>query len=390
MQYFFILGTNPALSIAELSAKLNFDKKQVILGNGVLFVTLDQEIVANELIRELGGTIKIGQIVASGKRNDKGLVELLSALAEPKEAGKYCFGFSSYLRNFNAKPIAMSFKTALKEKGIGARWVVSREAVLSSVVVETNKLITNGWDINLFEVNGEVYVGRTLVVQPFKELSSRDFGRPSRDDHSGMLPPKLAQIMINLARGSKEETILDPFCGSGTVLSEALLMGYQKVQGSDLSEKAVADSIDNCQWILSGIKNQESRIKIEKNSATELSKKHQDNSVSAIATEPFLGPQRGEVNVREVVSELELLYAKSINEIHKVLKPGARAVMVWPVFKTKQDRIFMSTKIAGKLKIIPAIPEWLLNDAVKLTNRKTIVYGREGQKVWREIVILEK
>ena len=58
------------------------------------------------------------------------------------------------------------------------------------------------------------FLGQTLVVQPFKVLSKRDFGRPARDDHSGMLPPKLAQIMINLARRNDDistKTILDPF-----------------------------------------------------------------------------------------------------------------------------------------------------------------------------------
>ncbi|MEI8360571.1 MAG: DNA methyltransferase [bacterium] len=389
MQYFFILGTNAALSVAELMAKLKFNKNQVIVGSGVLFYTTDEILNVNELITGFGGTIKIGQIVASGKRNDKALIEVLTELAEPKDTGKYCFGFSSYLRNFNPKPVAMAFKTALKTKEISARWVVSREPTLSSVVVETNKLITNGWDVNLFEVNGEVYIGRTLVVQPFKELSNRDFGRPSRDDHSGMLPPKLAQIMINLAQCPKDEALLDPFCGSGTILTESLLMGYKKVIGSDLSVKAVADSINNCEWILSGTKKAKA-FEIKNISATELSGQHKNDSIMAIVTEPFLGPQRGEVNVRVVVSELEALYAKSIKEFYKILKPSGRVVMVWPVFKTKQDRIFMSTKIAGLFKIKPAILDELSSEAVKLTNRKTIVYGRDGQKVWREIVILQK
>ena len=87
-------------------------------------------------------------------------------------------------------------------------------------------------------------------MQPFKDLSRLDFGRPARDDFSGMLPPKLAQIMINLAQVQNPEAlIIDPFCGSGTILSEALLMGYKDLLGSDISPKAIADTYKNISWI---------------------------------------------------------------------------------------------------------------------------------------------
>jgi len=42
----------------------------------------------------------------------------------------------------------------------------------------------------------------------------------------GMLPPKLAQMMINLSLGN---TIYDPFVGLGTVLIESVHMGNNRV-----------------------------------------------------------------------------------------------------------------------------------------------------------------
>jgi len=69
-------------------------------------------------------------------------------------------------------------------------------------VVEQNKLIESGIEFCLIVDKNRVFLGKTLVVQPFKDLSKRDFGRPARDDHSGMIPPKLAQMMINLARSN--------------------------------------------------------------------------------------------------------------------------------------------------------------------------------------------
>ena len=45
-------------------------------------------------------------------------------------------------------------------------------------------------------------------------------------------------------------TILDPFCGTGTVLQEALLAGYDVV-GTDLSQKMVDYTTENLSWLQS-------------------------------------------------------------------------------------------------------------------------------------------
>ena len=44
-----------------------------------------------------------------------------------------------------------------------------------------------------------------------------------------------------------------------------------------------------------------------------------------------------------------------------------------------------------KFEIKSSLPEeWKTNPLIKVTTRNTIVYGRAGQKVFREIVVLEK
>jgi len=91
-----------------------------------------------------------------------------------------------------------------------------------------------------------------------------------------------------------------------------------------------------------------------------------------------------------LVKELEELYAKSISEFNKVLTDHGRVVMIWPVFRTKEGNIFLSKNIAGNFKIIFPLPENLHNKNLRLSNRQTIIYGRPEQRVWREIVILEK
>lgn len=62
-------------------------------------------------------------------------------------------------------------------------------------------------------------------------------------------PPKVAQMMINLAGPDRHKILLDPFCGSGTILQEAALLNFQKIYGSDQNSQAVKDSQVNLDWL---------------------------------------------------------------------------------------------------------------------------------------------
>lgn len=386
VRYYFILGSNPALSLSELSACFN-KKKLTLAHRQIALYQTDQAIDAAETIRRLGGTVKIGLIMTEA--SPKNLFSAISPLLKPGE-GKYYFGFSDYgVKPSLIKPLAMNIKKELQARGVSARWVVSREETLSSVVVEQNNLLTNGAEFVLIASAGKILIGKTLAVQPFKELSRRDYGRPLRDDQSGMLPPKLAQIMINLARAPKGGMILDPFCGSGTILTEALLMGYENLIGSDISEKAIINTKKNLEWIILSYELRVTNYKLQIADAMQISKNLEPDSIDAIVTEPYLGPQRGKVDTRRTVKELENLYAASLQEFYKILKPGGRIVMVWPIFNTAAGRILLSQKIINNFKLLPPL-DASFNKFPGLSDRQTLVYGRPSQKVWREIIILEK
>jgi len=389
MKYFFALGNNPTLSVAELSAVLRF--KNMILSKNILIADTD-EISATELIKRFGGTIKIGEVIEENTDRNK-LLESILKIITPATEGKYKFGISYYGdKKFNDKPIGMEIKKFLKEQGISCRWVISKEKVLSSVVVEQNKLTSKGDEIVLIENGKNIFIGKTLAVQPFKELSFRDYGRPGRDDESGMLPPKLAQIMLNLTKtrdSIQNVTLLDPFCGSGTVLTEAILVGYQNLIGSDLSAKAIADTETNIEWIKGTYRFTIPPYELINESATSISKKIKSNSIDAIVTEPFLGPQRGHLDIRKVTQDLESLYNQALQEFKKILKKDGVIVMLWPVFMTGRQPQPINPNISD-FKIINPIPGILMNNRIiNLTDRETIIYGREGQRIWREIVILK-
>lgn len=395
MKYFFILGSNPSLSLAELYQVFRFQEKDLVfLSQDVLLVNVREKIDSQEEIRKLGGTIKIGQVVSSAKKHPEKILEIAKPLLG-KQEGKLKFGFSFYGQGkLNLKVLGMETKKFLKEQGQSCRWVTSKERVLSSVVVEQNKLTSKGLEIVLIEKGGDVFVGQTEAAQPFKSLSARDYGRPARDDHSGMLPPKLAMIMLNLAMGKKEDieiaAILDPFCGSGTVLQEAFVLGARNLHGSDISDKAVLDSKKNLDWILRKLQITNYKLQITHLSATELSKEHKNSSIDYIATEPYLGPQRGRIEFSKTVSALNKLYSSAIQEFEKILKPGGRVAMIWPQFVSEKKVFTLAPKLRS-FQIVRTLPLFLQDKKIaQESKRKTIVYGRKGQRVWREIVTLEK
>ena len=381
------------MSVAELAAV--FDLKEAeLLAPDFLFWETDLEIEADNLIKRLGGVIKIGRVVAEQAISDQaGLIKTVIKVASQKQknspSGKFNFGFSDYgVKQFNKKDLGIKLKNYFNDQDISSRFVVSQEKTLSSVVITQNKLISRGIEIVLTMKDDKIIIGETLSVQPFKDLSRRDFGRPARDDQSGMLPPKLAQIMINLAALKNfEAVIVDPFCGSGTILSEAMLLGYKNLFGSDVALKAVEDTRKNISWTKELYDIKDSKLKLQVKNAIYLSKFMKAGYVDAIITEPFLGPQRGMINFKVVIRDLEELYSASLREFYKVLKSGSRVVMIWPLFYGQKP---ITPNIQGFRMIKPLPLNLLRHQAVKMTNRQTIVYGRAGQKVYREIIILEK
>ncbi|MDD2354337.1 MAG: hypothetical protein PHX76_03115 [Patescibacteria group bacterium] len=392
MKYFFILGNNPALSLAEVLAVIK-PKSYILISEEFLVTETSADLNPLTLSTVLGGTIKIGlikeELAISSYKNkiEESILQIIRDRQKEVASGKFNFGFSNY-SNLDFGHLGLKIKKDLSSLKINTRFVVSREKTLSSVIVEQNKLLRKGVEIVFARYEDYVILGETMAVQPFKSLSYRDFSRPARDDKSGMLPPKLAKIMINLAEADKDGLLVDPFCGSGTILSEAILMGYNNLYGLDLSSKAIDDSFKNINWIKEQYQIEPVSIKFKVKNVLDLSKFIKVNSVSAFISEPYLGPQRGKIEFKSVIKEIEYLYTKALVQMYQVLEKGGRVVMVWPVFYGNK---FVNPNI-GEFKKISILPDNLKNEEIKkrINQRGNIVYGRAGQKVFREVIVLEK
>lgn len=378
--------------MAELFAFYNANSQELNYFNTTNFACLEKRVLPTD-IGALGGVVKIGQEICFIPSLDDAAVILQKQFAQYD--AKITFGISIY--NIQPDPTASGkafklgkeVKALLKDSGASVRFVDNRGvAALSSASVWHNKLVGDGTEFLLIEQETGYILAKTIAVQPFEEFSERDFGRPGRDDKSGMLPPKLALMMLNLAPGEKSKLLLDPFCGSGTILSEALLQGYTNMIGGDLSDKAVADTQKNLEWLRkSKTDTEDVKIQLFQADAADLGKKVSKHAVKKIVTEPFLGPplKGGESAgvIEKIITELKPLYTAALNQFLEVLEPGGVVVMVIPrwfsngSWRTLSDLLPFKNKKSG-LKPDPLLPP-------EHSKTPYIIYHRPGQHVGREI-----
>lgn len=384
-KYAFILGQVSALSIAEIRRVLagrQIGFEEILSTSEVFLIEVNGELDIKELQESMGGIIKIARIIddVSADKLERKIEEAVQSQSHP--AGqRFQFGFSLYGKA-NAKEfqkIGLVIKRKLKEAGVSCRLVVSKEESLSAVIVKKEHLLEQGLDLVVIKNGGQFYLGQTLSVQDFQGYSDRDYGRPWRDDKSGMLPPKLAKIMINLVSPKPADLILDPFCGSGTVLQEALLMGYQNLIGSDISAKAIANSQNNLNWLKTKYRLSLANVKIYELDVRNLEHKIGSGSVDAIITEPYLGEQYKSKVKSQRTDVLENLYLESFRQFYKVLKPGGKVAIVLPIINGQKMEVLSAVTKIG-----------FVIDKLNQNERGSIVYSRDGQRVEREIFLFKR
>lgn len=395
-RYIFVVGRSSDLARQEiinlLSSREEFPE---IIGPN--FIIAPSQLTAEQWMADLGGTIKIAEFI-----EDYSDLRSLSVArwqqwlqANLNPAKKNTFGFSLYDAPRSDHQfvyrVSLETKKNLQAAGYKIRLVANHSADLSSVVVTKNHLLDK--ELIIIKHQNKYWLGLTRAVQDFSRYSQRDYGRPGRDDRSGLLPPKVAQMMINLAGADRNKNILDPFCGSGTVLQEAWLLGFKKIIGSDISPGAIQASQKNLDWLknkLSLTGSVDLKICDVKNLYQCLDK----DSVDLIVSEPFLGSavwlnrQNDPQQISGLEKELSALYQAAFRQFHLILKNSGQVVFIFPLFHLGGTKIpvLEAEKITalGWEMIKPSIR------SDKLSSFGNLTYSREGQKVQREITVWRK
>ncbi|MDB5178844.1 MAG: putative methylase, partial [Patescibacteria group bacterium] len=223
-------------------------------------------------------------------------------------------------------------------------------------------------------------VARTTGVQDIDWYSRRDYGRPARSAVVGMLPPKLAQILVN---STSVGVVADPFCGTGVVSQEALLLGREAV-GSDLAPEMVAASRENLTWLA---EQPEASTPLPAWQVEEADARQvRLPEGCAVVSEGYLGPNQSHspapAELAAMKHDLLALYKESLANWAKQLSSGAEVSLCVPAWR-----------MAGKWHYLGLVDE-LPRLGYTLKGFKHVptplLYARENQVVGRQLLLLRK
>ncbi len=428
--YCFVCGKNWKLSLAELTSYLDARscRFEVSEFSRSFFDLKTEKPLDPATIDDLGGTLKIAKVAAfvtaeqirkaflekdkHAKQQIKALLPL-SALANEMPAatsGKSVFGVSVYWEDPTFRPagnaiqhfLGSALKEELKAQGKNARFMgFPRDRPnpqLTPVEVLKQGLIENNAEVLLCIGKKEAAIGATFAVHNPFEFQKRDLDKPVQRKIFG-ISPRLAKIMLNLGHCGPGRVFLDPFCGVGTILQEALL-AKAKVIGVDVNRWCVEGAKRNLQWIEREYSLTDADYAVVQGDATDLTRKIRDE-IDCIATEPDLGPALREIPTTpyatKIIENLQPLFEDFLNEAQQVLRPGGFLVLVTPYIRTrstkpvtmniqemaqsmgfKAARPFENVSFVGGAEVFP------------LKDMTSFIEVDERHKIGREITVFQK
>lgn len=405
MQTICILGRQPALGLAELESRFGSENVEIIQP-GIALLKTEGETDFNRL----GGTIKAAKFQI--RLNFTNWHQIVRHLRDhvPQHLvyipeGKITMGMSVYGLNLGSKDInaaALSLKKTIRQAGRSARVVPNQNPILNTAQILHNNLTgPNGMELLLIKHGNTTILAQTKWVQDIEAYRRRDQERPMRDARVGMLPPKLAQTILNLAVGqttSDDLTVLDPFCGTGVLLQETLLMGYG-AYGTDLDPRMVEYSEKNLDWLFNAFRRDipqgrscDPRTHIEFKDVKEPRIEVADATnhtwhkpFDTIATETYLGrpfsSAPDEHTLQKVIQDVNSIAHKFLENVARQTESNFRICIAVPAWHVR-----------GRVKHLPLLDhlEKMGYNRVRFVHAATseLVYHREGQIVGRELVVL--
>lgn len=380
-----ILGRQPALGVAELER---------LYGAGAVHWFSDNSALVDSSrfdFNRLGGTQKAGRVVAEltgdwRKVSMRIVKEYTAAWGEHQ--GKITLGISVYGFRATAREVQKTgiiLKSKLKEQGVSLRLIPNVEPALNTATSHHNKLGLSNNHVELLIVrasSGKVIIAESVGAQNITALSERDQARPKTDSFVGMLPPKLARMMVNLT-GLSAGRILDPFCGTGVLLQEAALLEFD-TYGTDLSEKMVRYSLENLDWITQKY-SLAAKNTIEQGDAMD----HVWNKpIDAVSTETYLGQPfsapPSPAKLIEVRGNCNHIISSFLTNIASQIPTGTTLCVAVPAWRDANGNFTHLPLVSGLNKL------GYRQISLERVNNAQLLYFRDNQVVAREILLLEK
>jgi tRNA G10 N-methylase Trm11 len=248
------------------------------------------------------------------------------------------------LLNFSSGEIEEEVLSAMKEnfrkEGLKARF----KGVGGTVKMQSGSIALGSpskimrRDMNYFVFgHKEIEFGILEACADVREAEKREMEKPERRKELA-ISPRLSRILINLSQVRKNETLLDPFCGIGAIVQEALLMGINAV-GIEINSDAAANAKKNIEWLMKNYK-----IGAEWSVINQDSRKVQiREEIGGIATEPSFGKLLKKMPAKEeaenIIEEFEKLMTDVLNNVKEYIKKGGKIAFTSPLIKINAGKI---------------------------------------------------
>jgi len=436
--YIALLGRQSMLSLAELERVFGAAAVTPFSAQAALVDTPHLEV------QRLGGTIKAGKVVLRLRGDWRTAQNKIFVHYRQAWAGlerKQTLGISVYglpVKPRDVQNLGLKLKRELRKSGTSLRLIPNADAALSSAVSHHNKLGLSPNKTELLIIagrDGQLLVAESTGAQNITALAARDQGRPKRDAFVGMLPPKLALMMVNMAAGTTDKrvasggaapasdkisdfseegadrttgpagsdlrgnserigddgngvdspipTLLDPFCGTGVLLQEAALLGLH-VYGTDLSEKMIHYSQDNLNWLQTSHRTHFNWQLHQGDAMTTTWRQ----PIHAIATEAYLGQPfsapPSPAKLAEVRGNCNHIITEFLRNLAPQLQKGTPLCLAVPAWRDTSGH-FTHLPLVQKLSSLG-----YRQIALRNVSPSDLLYYREDQVVARELLLLEK
>ncbi|MCK5449996.1 hypothetical protein KAI32_03965 [Candidatus Pacearchaeota archaeon] len=340
---FFILGRNPELSHAEIIAYMqsrNRTFREILFEENLLVLETNEDERFD--IQEFGGIMKLGKIVFEGIET-----ELITYLQKDELIPADKFSYATF-GNIESELLKEKFKSE-KKKAIlkhGRKRIKFQDG-------KKQELPNANFNIFYHQHKNKIYLGTATQTYDSNPVKERDMNKPVRREHLA-ISPRLSKILINLSEAKPRDLLLDPFCGVGGILQEALLKNIN-VYGIDKEKQAIKDAEENLKWLT-----EKYQLKSKYTLENLDSRKAPDLQFKAIATETPLGKilrkKPNDNEAKNIIQNFEAYIIPILTRIKKIKKPNAKIAMTLPAIRTfKVDAQKIAKKTGLKITLNPIL-----------------------------------
>ncbi len=386
VEYLGWIGTHTALCRAEVARYAHthwYDQGTGVVGLSDL-VRRDYRGLPKDPDRlwldQMGGVMKLARVVKVVSE-PPAVLEVLWRMIEPNLRAPH--RYKLVLSGLGVpREFLKELHGALQEKSGLIRAENAHGQPMNTGRLFRENILRRGGEYTICLRAGEIIVAETVAVQNLRNYRLRDHQKPWRDSYMGMLPPKLAQIILNIADPRPGETVFDPFCGSGTICGEAGIVGVPTV-GEDLAPGHIAGAQENWRYLTE-------KFRLEGGLAqwavADATKTHWRDRQGVLCTEGWLGQNFREVPTQDAIGRSRQQVGRVWRQLLGQMRGSGIRTVVACIPRWAHDK--------SRAPLSAEVRRWARENGYEpvrgLGGEETYVYSRPEAHTAREIIWLAK